>query len=1478
MRPIVWLLVCIICTISVSLAFTQYFRVFNPEQEGVIDRQSCINELTVTTRSNANRDPTNEEKAKCTGDYYPVSDETARGWSDSKRVAVNNAFTKAGVHFASSGKEVDFVLNYFKDKYKFDILAYPYDQSMNPFHKLVENMKKDPKIKSFQQYLAENNKIKREGYSGGTIKTVGCHNDNPNRMIKNLTGRVSIATSINDCADRAVANNSRVFGLQWNDGNTTECLIGDGTVNEIANATSGGATRMDCTQPWVPWQNNVFVLPPKPPVFTDQETYDGYAANISIQNKFNNIPIHDYPQLLEIKPQIDSELRALLFPPPKQTDPFTEGINVVASSENDKIKYVGVNDRERGGATTWTPINVSDQSTGAEAVNGCKNICSNNAACGAAVVQKRAGPWDCWTIPKASLTNRSSYKKINLQQATYYKTDNVTCEKGATCPYSEPFQENFQYGPPILNTDFMGNDLDYMKITDIGACKTKCDANPGCKGILYRRNDPYCWLKNKTPQGSGLSSLSGHDSYAVVSDPVVIKFNSTSWMQLSQVVFNDANGNKISYDKSSIKASPSLGGEDVIDKIYDGNASTRSHPNIYHSNASTAFVEITLPFMPAAVSIYNRADCCQDRMASCTLSVVTKDGVSSTMQLKQDNIQQYIISPEGKITVPDPKGYLTQSDTPIVQGGSNSSIVKSATGTMSPQEFNDAVSAINSGIQITDGLAKALEQLRANGVNIMSGFTTIEGLDGQVKIVSDYSVRMGVTTDENMARLTHTINQTYGRVVEPIRILAEFGVTYSTLSVSLQTLRQFGIMMYDSLDAYYTASKGTLKQIGISPSLTVINSMNNYGLNYAVVMNANFIPQMQGFGFNDKSEFAAILDAMVRFGINSENFGAFRTLTGMKNVNGLPEYVNVMGAFGINKNDADHEQIVQLAHVFRNDLPDATQEPSLTRTKHLLQFFNRADIHTITNYKSFIQYMSEKFFQYDHSAFHESLTKFGDFKNNTGDNVGKLRTHEIIHMVDKLNSCRAFNATNKVTFRQLIDSLTGHNMRLYVDHNPNGSYMKFDQDACSFMNNFGGTLTNFKPDSFTTQVLSMFKSKPEPFTNAYSIAKKFGISNPVQAVPTADNSAFLSEPDFYTKLNSFGITSVDKYDTLVKVFVAFGSTNANFCKVTEKLKVFGVPSDEYLIFVKTLTKIKVTYPYFEKFIDTIMDFGVRYKPNKDPTQNLYYRFLIYINAFDLTFTPPDANGSNTLYRFLAQMKSHGLAVGYQKGQYPCANLEQPPDAFFHAIKSFIILGYNFENFFPSDGASGVSAIDMLNKINKYDCQLLDFSTPDLFNIINPSSTIKLATNMGVKEDDTYLKYYSEIFVEMVKTKNRIIPNIVFSFMNDKKYENKASLTGADYKNIVVLMEEYINKTFMDGLNVKEDRKNEYETYNLTMNTLRLFPNFSAAFIKDVSTNPDNSYNANFTSEVQDVNPNKQRGCDHFMHIPQTTKQRKYCLK
>jgi hypothetical protein len=88
------------------------------------------------------------------------------------------------------------------------------------------------------------------------------------------------------------------------------------------------------------------------------------------------------------------------------------------------------------------------------------------------------------------------------------------------------------------------------------------------------------------------------------------------YLQLSQVVVTDANGTNIAKGRKT--SSSGVGWDGPEAAAVDGVEASRGHPAQYHSNGGNAFfqIELSSPSQIASVTIYNRADCCQGRLAS----------------------------------------------------------------------------------------------------------------------------------------------------------------------------------------------------------------------------------------------------------------------------------------------------------------------------------------------------------------------------------------------------------------------------------------------------------------------------------------------------------------------------------------------------------------------------------------------------------------------------------------------------------------------------------------------------------------------------------------------------------------------------------------------------------------------------------------------------------------------------------------------
>jgi hypothetical protein len=90
----------------------------------------------------------------------------------------------------------------------------------------------------------------------------------------------------------------------------------------------------------------------------------------------------------------------------------------------------------------------------------------------------------------------------------------------------------------------------------------------------------------------------------------------SEYLQLSQVVVTDENGANIAKGRKT--SSSGVGWDGPESAAVDGTESARNHPALYHSSNNNAHfqIELSVPSKVVSVTIYNRADCCQSRLAS----------------------------------------------------------------------------------------------------------------------------------------------------------------------------------------------------------------------------------------------------------------------------------------------------------------------------------------------------------------------------------------------------------------------------------------------------------------------------------------------------------------------------------------------------------------------------------------------------------------------------------------------------------------------------------------------------------------------------------------------------------------------------------------------------------------------------------------------------------------------------------------------
>jgi hypothetical protein len=226
--------------------------------------------------------------------------------------------------------------------------------------------------------------------------------------------------------------------------------------------------------------------------------------------------------------------------------------------------------------------------------------------------------------------------------------DNVMLDKWAAAngyTMGNPPQPSYTY-KGCYNDCYQGRGLPNRleNVTSIEQCKAQAIA----KGYNTFGNQFYgeCWAGNNTdwykmgkadncpPLGGGCNqhifstqptppATPGISNVKVV---MIESMGSASWLNFSQLVVLNQNGENISVRRST-SGSPEWGGAPT-QKANDGDERVRNFPQNSHSAGGNAFWQVTLdsPQTVSAVVVYNRGDCCQDRLAGYRIALLDLNG------------------------------------------------------------------------------------------------------------------------------------------------------------------------------------------------------------------------------------------------------------------------------------------------------------------------------------------------------------------------------------------------------------------------------------------------------------------------------------------------------------------------------------------------------------------------------------------------------------------------------------------------------------------------------------------------------------------------------------------------------------------------------------------------------------------------------------------------------------------------------------
>jgi len=118
-----------------------------------------------------------------------------------------------------------------------------------------------------------------------------------------------------------------------------------------------------------------------------------------------------------------------------------------------------------------------------------------------------------------------------------------------------------------------------------------------------------------------------------------------NYINLSQILVIDDKGQNVTGNAQIYSSTPQYNTN--VKTAVDGNLSPRAYPSIYHSGNGRNDYYMLIFFTPVNVSsitLYNRTDCCSDRLSKCTLNI--SDSSATVRQtLTADLIQTYSFVP-----------------------------------------------------------------------------------------------------------------------------------------------------------------------------------------------------------------------------------------------------------------------------------------------------------------------------------------------------------------------------------------------------------------------------------------------------------------------------------------------------------------------------------------------------------------------------------------------------------------------------------------------------------------------------------------------------------------------------------------------------------------------------------------------------------------------------------------------------------------
>ena len=196
-------------------------------------------------------------------------------------------------------------------------------------------------------------------------------------------------------------------------------------------------------------------------------------------------------------------------------------------------------------------------------------------------------------------------------------------------PMKIDIRKDFNINTSIPQVNGGRGDTNFPNIPDFNSCMLAARNKypTGDIGVTYLNgNAGTCWAVPMKADGPGSNPGNANWVSAFIPDGVsadnsgIVKFvrvdGGGDYLQISQLVVTDQTGTNIAKGRKA--TSSGVGWDGPESNAVDGVEASRGHPGEYHSSGGSAWfqVELTSPSQIVSVTIYNRADCCQGRLAT----------------------------------------------------------------------------------------------------------------------------------------------------------------------------------------------------------------------------------------------------------------------------------------------------------------------------------------------------------------------------------------------------------------------------------------------------------------------------------------------------------------------------------------------------------------------------------------------------------------------------------------------------------------------------------------------------------------------------------------------------------------------------------------------------------------------------------------------------------------------------------------------